>query len=462
MKTSVEPVEGEKNKVKVAVEVDETELEPAIADAWRQIAKEVRLPGFRPGKAPRKLLEKQFGEGFARSEALNSSLPEFYAKAVIEHDVDVIAPPELDITAGEEAGPVSFEATVEIRPDVIVAGYQGLRVEVPSPDVTDEEIDEQIDRLRSQYGELSTVDRPAVEQDYVTVDISGTQNGEEVDGLTADDYSYLVGSGMIATEFDQHLTGAKVGDILEFDADHPDPDEDPVHFRVLVKEVKERVLPDLTDEWVADASEFETVEELRAETRSNLAQSREAQTRASVRARVGGELAKLVDDELPESMVSSETQMRLQNLLMQLQSRGIGLEDYLQITGRDTEAFMGELKDAADEAVRVDLGLRSVAVAQDLDVSEEELDTEIERLIDGADVSLDDAREQLQSGGQLSAVRSDLTKRKALEWLVDNSDVVDPDGNPIDPELLKLPEDDDGHDHDHDHSDHDHEGHDHS
>ena len=176
--------------------------------------------------------------------------------------MDVIAPPELDITAGEEAGPVSFEATVEIRPDVIVAGYQGLRVEVPSPDVTDEEIDEQIDRLRSQYGELSTVDRPAVEQDYVTVDISGTQNGEEVDGLTADDYSYLVGSGMIATEFDQHLTGAKVGDILEFDADHPDPDEDPVHFRVLVKEVKERVLPDLTDEWVADASEFETVEEL--------------------------------------------------------------------------------------------------------------------------------------------------------------------------------------------------------
>jgi trigger factor len=291
--------------VKVIVHVDEAEFEPSVAAAWRDIAKEVRLPGFRPGKAPRKLLEKQFGAGYARGEAMNKGLPEFYSRAVIEQDVDVIAAPELEITEGEESGPITFAAVVEPRPEVQVAGYDGLRIEVPRPEANDEEIDEQIDRLRSQYGELTEVDRVAADSDYVTIDISGTQDGEEVDGLTADDYLYLVGSGMIATEFDEHLTGAKAGDVLEFDADHPDPDQDKVDFRVVVKNVKERVLPELTDEWVADATEFETVQELREDTRARLSSTREGETRIAVRTNIGVELAKLVDIDAPEALVSS-------------------------------------------------------------------------------------------------------------------------------------------------------------
>jgi trigger factor len=463
VKATVEPVEGTpvmEPKVKVAVEIDETELEPAVEQAWREIAKEVRLPGFRPGKAPRSLLEKQFGAGYARSEALRQALPDFYSQAVIDHDVDVIAPPDLDITAGEESGDVAFEAVVDVRPTVTVAGYGGLRVEVPSPEVPDEEIDEQIDRLRSQYGELTEVDRPAADGDYTTVDIHGTRDGEEVDGLTADDYLYLVGSGMIASEFDEHLTGAKAGDVLQFDAEHPDPEQDAVEFRILVKDVKERVLPDLTDEWVAEATEFSTVEELREDTRSRLAEAREGQTRISVRARIGVELAKLVDDEVPEALVSAEMQNRLQNLAYQLQGRGIALDDYLQITGRDPESFTAELKEAADEAVRVDLALRAVAVAEGLEATDEQVDTEILRLIATADVDLDEARDQLRSGGQLSAVRSDLSNRNALEWLVDHSEVVDPDGNPIAEEYLQLPDEPEPHDHDHDHDGHDHD-HDH-
>jgi trigger factor len=331
---------------------------------------------------------------------------------------------------------------------------------VPSPDVPDEEIDEQIDRLRSQYGELTEVDRPAADGDYTTVDIHGTRDGEEVDGLTADDYLYLVGSGMIASEFDEHLTGAKAGDVLQFDAEHPDPEQDAVEFRILVKDVKERVLPDLTDEWVAEATEFSTVEELREDTRSRLAEAREGQTRISVRARIGVELAKLVDDEVPEALVSAEMQNRLQNLAYQLQGRGIALDDYLQITGRDPESFTAELKEAADEAVRVDLALRAVAVAEGLEATDEQVDTEILRLIATADVDLDEARDQLRSGGQLSAVRSDLSNRNALEWLVDHSEVVDPDGNPIAEEYLQLPDEPEPHDHDHDHDGHDHD-HDH-
>jgi len=453
MKSTVEPVEG--NKVKVVVQVDEAEFEPSVEAAWREIAKEVRLPGFRPGKAPRKLLEKQFGSDYARAEALRNGLPEFYTRAVIEQDVDVIAAPELDITEGEADGPITFEAIVETRPEVEVAGYGGLRIEVPSPEASDAEIDEQIDRLRSQYGELTEVEREAAESDYVTIDIAGTQDGEEVDGLTADDYLYLIGSGMIATEFDEHLAGAKAGDELDFDADHPDPEQDQVHFHVVVKNVKERVLPELTDEWVADATEFESVQELREDTRSRLSGTREGETRVAVRTNIGVELAKLVDIDAPEALVSSEMQARLQNLAMQLQSRGIRLEDYLQITGRDPESFTNELKEASEEAVKVDLALRAVVLAEGLEASDDEVDAEIEQLIGDADITLEDAREELQSGGQLSAVRSDVAKRKALEWLVERSEVVDPDGIAVAAELLALPEDE------HDHAGHDHAGHDH-
>lgn len=449
MKSTVEPAEG--NKVKVAVEVDEAELEPAVNAAWKEIAKEVRLPGFRPGKAPRKLLEKQFGSDYARSEALRSALPDFYSQAVIEHDVDVIAAPELDITAGEESGPVTFTAMVEVRPEVEVAGYNGLRVEVPRPEASDDEISEQIDRLRGQYGELTEIERAAAEQDYVTIDIEGRSDDEPVDGLTADDYLYLVGSGMIAPEFDAQLTGASAGDELEFDADHPDPEQDRVQFRVTVKNVKERVLPELDDEWVAEATEFETLAELLDETRSNLTEARAEQTRNAIRVNLGQELAKLVDIEPPEAMIAGEMQARLQNLAYNLQGRGIQLEDYLQITGRDPESFTSELREAALEAVKVDLALRAVAERESLDADDAELDEEMVHLIGDAELSVEEAIEELRTGGQLSAVRSDISKRKALEWLVTQSEIVDEDGNAVPDEFLAPPE------HDHDHADHDHE-----
>ena len=458
MKATLEPVPDTPDlepKVKLTVQVEEAELEPAIDAAWREIAKEVRIPGFRPGKAPRALMEKQIGAGYARSEALNKAIPEFYSEAVVEHDVDVIAQPELDITDGQESGDVTFTAVVGIRPSIIVAGYNGLRVEVPSPEVPEDEIEAQIDRLRGQYGELTAVERAAAEGDYVTIDISGTQDGEEVDGLTADDYLYSVGSGMIASEFDEHLVGASAGDVLEFSAEHPDPDEDDVDFRLVVKEVKERVLPELTDEWVAEATEFETVEELTEDVRSRLAEGRENQTRGAVRAQVVNELAKLVDEEIPEALVSAEMSGQLQNVIMRLQQQGIGLDDYLRIVGQDQDQFLDGLKQSAADGVKADLALRAVVAAEDLSAPADEVDHAIEHMIGDADITLEDAREQLRSGGQLSALEMDLAIQKAIDWLVANAEVVDPDGKAIDERFLQPLE------HDHDHDADDHDSHDH-
>ncbi len=441
MKTSVETLEG--NKVRLSVEVDEDEFEAAVDSAFKRIANEIKIPGFRPGRAPRKLLEARLGTGVAREEALREALPGYYADAVRAHEVDVIAAPEIDITDGEESGPVAFDAVVEVRPQITLAGYTDLEVEIPSPVPSEEEIDAQIERLRDQFGELETVDRPAREGDHVRIDIAGSVGGEAVEGLTADDYLYPVGSSGIVPEIDEQLTGAKVGDILEFDAAHPDPDEDgELHFRVLVKEVKEKVLPEVNDEWVNEASEFDTVVELRADYLDRMTRVRSAQAAMAAQARTAEALAGLVDLELPEALVTAEMQEQLQNLAMRLQAQGMDLDQYAAITGQEPESMVAELREGAIQAVKIDLGLRAIADAEGFEVTDEDLDEEYERLAERFSEPVEDLRHQFEHHAGTAGLRADLRKRAALEWLVEQVALVDGEGNPVDRAALEPPADD--------------------
>jgi trigger factor len=438
MKATVEPLEG--NKVKLSVEVEEGEFEQALDAAFKRIAAEVRIPGFRPGKAPRRILEARIGPDVARQEALREALPEYYARAVDEHDVDVIAPPEIDITGGQEGGPVQFDAVVEVRPRVEIAGYQHLRVEVPSPVATDEEVDEQIDRLRKQHGELRAVERAARDGDHATIDIAGSVGGEPVEGLQADDYLYEVGGGQVVPELDDHLRGAKVGDILVFDAEHPDPDtEGPISFRVLVKEVQEQVLPDATDEWAAEASELETIEELRADLRERIGNIKRVQAQLSLRQGVIDRLVELVDDEVPDALVQGEIERRLQDLAHRLQHQGASIQQWLEATGTSPEDLVANLRGEAESAVRADLAIRGVIDAEGITADDDEVDAEIERLAERFEQPPDQLRRELERAGRMSAVRSDVQRSKALEWLADHAEVVDTDGKPVDRALLEPP-----------------------
>lgn len=446
MKATLEPVPDTPDlepKVKLTVQVEEVELEPAIAAAWKEIAKEVKIPGFRPGKAPRALMEKQIGSGYARAEALNRAIPEFYGEAIIENDVDVIAQPELDITDGEESGDVTFTAVVGVRPTINIAGYGSLRVEVPSPEVATEDIDAQIDRIRSQYGELEAVERAAASDDFVTIDISGTQDGEEVDGLTADDYLYRVGSGMIASELDENLLGASAGDVVEFTAEHPDPEQDDVDFRVVVKEVKERVLPDLDDEWANEASEFDTLEELRESLRTRLSTVKKAQAQMGLREKVGQALAELVEDEPPEALVNSEMQQRLNDLGMRLEAQGLTLDQWVAFSGKTPDEVIAELREAAELAVKVDLALRAVAVAEGLECDDDDLDEEIEALAERVNMKPAKVLQQLERADQIPAIRSDIKNRKAFDWLLERVEIVDEDGKPVARDEFELTATDD-------------------
>jgi trigger factor len=430
VKATVEPLEG--NKVKVSVEVDEQEFESAVDAAFKKIAREVKIPGFRPGKAPRRVLESHIGAGAGRAQALNDSLPEFYSEAIISNDVDVIAPPDIEITGGTDTGVVTFDAVVEIRPVITVEGYADISVEIPAPVATDAEIEEQLERFRNQYATLEVVERVADEGDFVTIDIEGSQNGEVLDGLVASAYLYEVGSAGIVPELDEQLNGVAAGDSLSFEAAHPNgEDEDPLHFEVTVTEVKGKALPDLDDAFAAEASEFETLADWRDDLIARMSEVRKAQAQMAVREKVGEALAELVTDDLPEPLVAVEMNERLQDMAMRLQAQGLTLEQWLQFSGTETDQFLDDLKTTAERSARVDLALRAIAVAESIEVLEEDLETEFAAVSVRVEQPTDVVRTQLTEAGHVPALKVDIAKRKSLDWLTERVAIVDEDGNTI-------------------------------
>ena len=431
MKTIVEPLEG--NKVKLSVEVDEQEFEKAVDAAYRRIAREVRIPGFRPGKAPRRLLQARIGTGVAREQALRDSLPDYYAEALRQSDVDPISPPEIDITSGHEEGNVAFDAVVEVRPQTSIAGYHGLRVVLPNPAPTDDEVSQGIDRLRDQAGELLEVSRPAKKGDYVSVDVKAERAGEPVPGLSVDDYLYEIGAATLVPELDEQLRGAKVGDILSFGADL---DGGPVSFRVLVKDLKEKVLPEISDEWAAEASEFDTVEELREDIRRRLGVIKRVQVTMAFRDEALKALTELVEEDVPEVMVTEETERRWHELARRLQTQGTTIEEYSESSGVTLDDIVDRLRADAAQAVRSDLALRALADAEGIEAGDADVDAEIERAAHRLDQPLAEVRRQLEQQDAMATVRSDVRKAKALEWLLEHVEVVDEEGQPIDRAVL--------------------------
>ncbi len=439
MQSTVEELDDNKVKLHIAVPADE--FESAINAAFRKLAHEVRVPGFRPGKAPRAILEARFGSEVAREQALKDGLPEYYADAIVAEDIDAIAPPEIDITAGEEEGDVEFDAVVEVRPVVVLTGYDELRVELDYKAPDDETADAQIDSLRNRFADLEDSTEPLVDGDYAEMDITGSVDGEPIDGLTASDFLYEVGSEGLVPALDTSLHAKTPGDIVEFTDELPerfgDLAGDTISFRVLVKDTKKRVLPELTDEWVAEVTEFETVEALRADALERMSVYAKLQAQMAMRDKVLEELAGLVPVEAPEPLVQQEMERRLHDLVHRLEAQGTDIPGYLAATGQDQATFIGNVREAAQKAALVDLGLRAVVASEAIEASDEELDAEIDRMAEQTGQKPQRVRRDLDRQGVLEAVRSDIARGKALEFLIDHATVVDTDGEPVD---LTLPD----------------------
>ena len=439
VKSIIETLEG--NKVKLSVEVDEVEFDKNIDQAFRKIAKEVRIPGFRQGKAPRKLLEAQIGLGAARSQAIQDSIPEYLSLAVREHNVDLIATPQIEVTKGEDEGVVGFDATCEIRPVITVPGYNGLRIELPALAVSDSEVSDAMNSERARHGTLSDVSRAIALGDHVTLDLSGTREGNPVPGLNVEDWLYEVGKKWVSPKFDDMLIGAEVGTKVEY-SEAPNGTTDVAEMTVIVKKVQEMVLQELTDEWVSEhVAEFDTQEAWKNSLRERLENMKLNQTRGVFVERTTAALAELVTIDAPESMVGSDLQARVRNTVEQFQAQGIQIDQWLSATGQSTEAFIESMRGESVKAVKVDLALRAVAEAQNISADDDEVDNELNRIATQAGRKVAQVRKVYEQNDALGELVAQIRKSKAVDWLLRNSTLVDPDGNAISADTLFGEED---------------------
>ena len=434
VKSTIESLEG--NKVKLVVEIDEVEFDRNIDDAFRKIAKQVRIPGFRQGKAPRKLLEAQIGLDAARAQALQDSIPDYLAQAVRTHHVDLIATPDVKVTQGEESGPIAFDATCEVRPEITVPGYDGLRVELPSMTVADGEVDDAVDSERKRHGKLTDVDRPIAKGDNVSLDLTGTRDGAPVPGLNVEDWMYEVGKAWVSPSFDDKLIGAKIGDRIEY-TEAPNGTSDDALITIVVKKVQELVLDDLTDDWVSsNVAEFDTVEAWKTSIRERLGEIKLSQARSVFVERTTSALAQLVEVEAPEVMVSNDLQARVRNMVEQFQAQGISLDQWLSVTGQSTQGFVDAMREESVKAVKIDLALRAVAVARGIEASEDDLAAELDRIAMQLGRKVAQVRKAYEQNDAMDDLAAQIRKSKAVDWLLRNSSLVDAEGNSVDAKVL--------------------------
>ena len=427
----------DEDKIKLSVVIDDDEFDREVDDALKRLSKNIKLPGFRPGKIPRKVLEARLGTTAGRQDALEHSLPTYYGRALIDNEVDAIGPPEIEITSDITHGAVTFEATVPIRPKPSITGHSALEIEIPSPIVTEEEFQAQLDSMRKHLAELEEVEKPAEDGDLLTIDIEGSKDGEPVPGLSATDYLYEVGSGTILSEVDEYLTGSSKGDEIEFEAKHP-TEEGPISISIKVGQLQVRILPEVDNEFASQVSEFETADELLKDLRHRMDETKSQQVGMLARDLTAKAIGDLIQIELPEGLIENEIDRRIRDLEMRLNSQGLELEKYLEATGGEIEAIREDFRETAEISARIDLGLRAVAHVEYLDEEEDNFEKYLENMAIQMQMKPEELHDALKTSGRLMDVRADIAKEAALQWVFDRVNLLDEDGNTVDSGILEI------------------------
>lgn len=432
MQTTVE--ETDVHTVKLTVEVEPERFGKDLDRAYRKVAREVRIPGFRKGKVPRKVIDAQIGREAVLGEFLEDSVPEYYREALREAELAPIAEPDIDLGQLEEGKPFVFSVVVEVRPRLKLeeGDYKGVKVQRPSVEVTDEEVDALLESLRERFAELETVQRPATTGDYVVIDLRATIHDEEVPEATRQDFLYEVGTGEFTGALDQQLEGKRAGEIMRFNASLDERFGDragqEVSFQVLVKEVKGKRLPAADDAFAKTASEFDTLEELKASLREQIGTNKERAADAEVRDRVLQALVDATQVDLPETLIDDETEHRVQHARERAEQLGVTIDELLKLQGLDEERFRADAREHAVRAIMADLVLEGVARSEDLQVTAEELGSEIGQLAKALGREPKEVATTLDRSGQVVALAGDIIRSKALDVLVEHADVT-PEGD---------------------------------
>ncbi len=410
----------EKNMAKLTIEVSAEDLDKAMQGAYLKAKNRISIPGFRKGKAPRKMIEQMYGKGIFLEDAANALIPEHYSKALAECELEIVSQPEIDVTQAEPGKPFIFTAEVAVKPEVTLGEYKGLEVPKSNTEVTDEEMEKELKSEQEKNSRTVTVeDRAAANGDTVTIDFEGFVDGVAFEGGKGTDYPLTLGSNTFIPGFEDQLVGAENGAHVEVNVTFPEEYQakelagKAAVFQCDVKKIEAKELPELDDDFAKDISEFDTLEEYKAELKKNLTLKKEQE---ALRAKEDAAVDKAIENaqmEIPEAMVNTQARQMLDDFARRMQSQGLSMEQYFQFTGQSADKMMEEMKPQATKRIQTRLVLEKIAEAEDIQISEEEITEEISKMAEMYKMEADKLKE-LMGERELEQMKKDMAVQKAV------------------------------------------------
>ncbi|MBF7083745.1 trigger factor [Desulfallas sp. Bu1-1] len=430
MKATAERLEN--NTVVIDVEVDAEQLAKAMDQAYRKLVKKVSVPGFRKGKTPRVVFENFVGKAALYNEAVEIVVPDAYLEAVKDTGIEPVSQPKLELLQVEEGKPVKFKATVRVKPEVTLGQYTGLQATRPKVEVTGQDVENELKRLQERHAQLKNLDEGVVQQgDIVVIDFVGRKDGEEFEGGKGNDYSLEIGSNTFVPGFEDQLVGAAVGETREvtvtFPGDYPNDElkGQEVVFTVTVKGIKRKELALLDDEFAKDVSEFDTLDELKADLMNKLKEAAEKRARQQVNSQVVDKAVENARVDIPEEMIDTRVEEMIDNMERRLMQQGLTMENYLKYTDSTLEDVKKSLRDDAARGVKITLVLEAIARKENITVSDEELEKEIARMAGYYQQDPGVLRKILEGQNQLEFIRDGLLQQKTIDFIAERAELVE-------------------------------------
>ena len=417
----------EKNMAKLTIEVGADELDKAIESAYQKQKGKISIPGFRKGKVPRQVVEKMYGKEVFYEDAANILIPDAYEKALDECEEDIVSSPKIDVTQIEAGKPFIFTAEVELKPEVKLEKYKGVKVEKADVDVTDEEVDEVIEKERENNARNITVeDRAVKDGDMTVIDFEGFVDGEAFDGGKGENYPLTIGSGAFIPGFEEQLVGSEIGKEVEVNVTFPEDYHaenlkgKAAVFKCTVKEIKEKELPELDDEFASEVSEFETLTEYKEDVKKNLEEKKMKEAKENKEREAVEAVVDLSEMDIPEAMVETQQRQMVDEFAQRITMQGLSMEQYFQFTGTSYQQMLENVKPQAEKRIQSRLVLEAIAEAEKIEVTDEDFEKEIETMAEVYQMDASKVKEMLGEK-EMKNIRQDLAVKKAAEFVVENA-----------------------------------------
>ena len=429
MKATWEKID--KNEGVLTVEVEPERVDEALDRAFRKVVRQVTVPGFRKGKVPRKIFEARFGVEVLYEDAIELLLPETYQEAVKETNIEPVDRPHIDVEQFEKGKPFIYKAKVTVKPEVKLGQYIGLQIPEKDFSVTEEDVQEELRKQQERVAELVPVEDGAVESgDYIRLDFQGFVDGEPIEGGEGENYPLTVGSGTFIPGFEDQLIGMKPNEEKEIKVTYPEDYHvenlkgKEATFRVKVRDIKRKRLPELDDEFAKDVSEFETLEELKEQIRKDLAERKAEERKQYLQDQALQLATENAEIDVPQAMIEHEIDHMVQEYSQQLRLQGLTLEQYLEITNTTNEQLRENFRETAEKRVRQSLVLEAVAKQENIEVTEEEIEAELQKWADQFQRSLEEIKELFEQNNSTETLANSIRIRKTLEFLVEKSELT--------------------------------------